>query len=100
LAIWRARRSSGVGGLDLGGQALDGGVIAATGCTVAGDGVDDAPGQATGADAEPDEAHEHEQGQAEVDNLDGAAPSAAAEIEQHGSCGLVLIAGDVHWLRG
>ena len=67
---------------------------------VAGDGVDDAAGQAARADAEADEAHEHEQGEAEVDNLDGAAASAASEIEQHGSCGLVLIAGDVLWLRG
>ena len=51
------------------------------------------PRQAAGADGEADEAHEHEQREAEVDNLDGAAPPGATQIEQHGWF-LVLVEGD------
>src|SRR3954453_3154101 len=63
---WGGVRAA-LGGLDVGGGALGGGVVAAAAAAVAGDGVDDAAGQAGGADAEADEAHEHEQGEPEVD---------------------------------
>ena len=83
--VGRGALGLGVGGAHLGAQALDGGFVAAALAAVAGDGVTDAAPEAARADAEAHEAHEHEQGEAEIDRLDSAATTAATKIEQHGS---------------
>ena len=73
----------GVGGLDLGGQTLDG-VGVAGGVSAVSQEVTDAAGEPAGADAEAYEAHEHEQRKASVDKFDCAAAAAASQVKEHG----------------